>query len=362
MVDEIEAALAASGAACRRLPDATGGKAALLARFGPELPGGLVLSCHLDVVPAEGQAWTTPPFRLTSRDGRLYGRGTADMKGFAAAMIALGRRIGGGRLARPLWLACSYDEEVGCLGVRPMLAEMVALGVDPALVVVGEPTSLRLGLGHKGKIAFSAIATGEPRHSSEAPLALNALHLAADFMAEMRRLQAEIAESGPREAGYSVPYATVHVGRLSGGAAVNLVPDRAELLMELRMMAADDTDGLVRQMHMAADRTVAPHRRAFPRANLTLTETVRYPGLATRPEVPAVRDFAACLPSGTPECRLSYGTEGGLYAEALGAPVVICGPGDMAQGHRPDEFVAAAELDACDRMLDACVRRFCATH
>ncbi|WP_210325858.1 acetylornithine deacetylase [Oricola nitratireducens] len=358
LVAEIEAALVAAGAVCTRFPDETETKAALLARLGPDLPGGLMLSGHLDAVPVDGQTWTMPPFELTDKGDRLYGRGATDMKGFVAAMLALAERAGSRTLARPLWLAFSYDEEIGCIGVRPMLDAISARNIRPDLVVVGEPTSMRLGLGHKGKMAFTIEARGVARHSAEAPLALNALHLAGDFMAAMRGLQDEIAVYGPREDGYSVPYATVHVGRLTGGTVVNFVPDSAELLMEIRVLAADDAGGLAARLHDAAAKIVAPHRATFPEAGLTVTETGRYPGLAADRDAPAVRVFAECLPSGTPDCRLSFGTEGGLFAQKLGVPVVVCGPGDMAQGHRPDEFIAKAELVACDAMLDAALERF----
>ncbi len=358
LIAELEQALTALGADCTRFPDPTGQKAALLARLGPDAPGGLMLSGHVDVVPTVGQDWTVPPFEMTRQGTRLYGRGTTDMKGFVAAMLALAQRAP--TLTRPLWLAISYDEEVGCIGVRPMLAALSARNIRPDLVVVGEPTAMQLGLGHKGKLAFTVTAKGTARHSSEAPLALNALHLAADFMAGVRALQDDIARDGPAEGGYSVPHATLHVGRLTGGTVVNLVPDSAELLMELRLLASDDATALTQRLHDLAAQIVAPHRAAHPAAALTLTETGSYPGLST-PLSPAVSTFATCLPPGTQPCKLSYGTEGGLFAQRLGVPVVICGPGDMAQGHRPDEYIETTQLAACDTALDAALERFCLT-
>ncbi len=359
LIIEIEAALVKAGAVCERFPDKTGQKAALLARFGPNMPGGLMLSGHVDVVPVAGQEWTLPPFAMTRRDGRLYGRGSADMKGFVASVMALAEGLDPASLSAPLRLAISYDEEIGCVGVRPMLEEIAARGIRPELIVVGEPTSMQLGLGHKGKMAFRVTARGVPRHSAEAPLALNALHLATDFIAGLRGLQEDIEAHGPREAGYSVPYATVHVGKLTGGTAVNLVPDRAELLMECRMMAADDSAALAKRIKDAAVSALAPHGARFAKAALEVEETGSYPGLATDADHPAVRAFAACLPEGTAECRVSFGTEGGLFAQALGLPVVICGPGNMEQGHRPDEFITESQLLACDSLLAAAVDRFC---
>lgn len=359
LIDEIEAALKAAGAVCQRFADPTGLKASLLARLGPDAPGGLLLSGHVDVVPVAGQEWTVPPFELTRRNRRLYGRGTTDMKGFVACMMALVERLDFEGLSAPLWLAISYDEEIGCVGVRPMIEDMAVRGIRPDLIVVGEPTSMQLGLGHKGKMAFRVTATGVPRHSAEAPLALNALHLASDLITGLRRLQDEIEARGPREEGYSVPYATVHVGRLAGGTAVNLVPDKAELLLECRLMAADDPLGLAERIRNAAAAALAAHKARFPEAALEVEDTGSYPGLATDADDPAVQAFADCLPHGTRECRLSYGTEGGLFAQALEVPVVVCGPGDMQQGHRPDEFIDESQLRLCDRALLDAVDRFC---
>ena len=356
LMAELHAALTACGAECTLFPDASGQKTALLARIGPDVPGGLMLSGHVDVVPVADQSWTVPAFEMTRQGTRLYGRGTTDMKGFVAAMMALVERAPD--LSRPLWLAISYDEEIGCVGVRPMLAHIAARNIRPDLVVVGEPTSMRLGLGHKGKLAFTVTATGTARHSAEAPLALNALHLAADFMAAMRKLQEEIAKNGPQEEGYSVPHATVHVGRLTGGTVVNLVPDHSELLMEMRLLAEDDACACVARLHDAAAQILEPHRIRFPKADLRIEQTGGYPGLSTMHGNP-VQAFAACLPSGTIQCKLSYGTEGGLFAQSLGVPVVICGPGDMAQGHRPDEYIDASQLAACDAVLDAALAKFC---
>ena len=198
------------------------------------------------------------------------------------------------------------------------------------------------------------------RHSAEAPLALNALHLAGDFMTAMRALQDEIAESGPREDGYSVPYATVHVGKLTGGTVVNFVPDRAELLMEIRVLAADDADALATRLHETAEAIVSAFSRRLPASG---PDGVARPEAI--PDLPRTAAMPPCAPSPPAfrrqhrRCRLSYGTEGGLFAQRLGVPVVVCGPGDMAQGHRPDEFIAASQLAACDAMLDAGLERFC---
>ncbi len=359
LVGAIRARLEAAGADCTIFPDATGTKANLLARLGPDRPDGLVLSGHLDVVPVEGQDWTVPPFAATPRGSRIHGRGTTDMKGFVACALALAERIDPARLDRPLWLALSHDEETGCRGVPSMIAGMAARGLRPDLVLVGEATGMQIGLGHKGKMSLTVTCRGEARHSSEAPLALNALHLAGDFLAGLRRLQDELAATGPQEPGYSVPYTTLHAGRMSGGTVVNMVPERAEILMEARPVGAEDIAALAARIRGVAEEAARPHAGRVPAPLVTVEETGRYPGLSMPADLPAAAMLRGCLPGGTATCRLSYGTEAGLYAAGLGAPVLVCGPGDIAQAHRPDEFIELSQLAACDRMLDAAALRFC---
>ncbi|WP_108257748.1 M20/M25/M40 family metallo-hydrolase [Mangrovicoccus ximenensis] len=321
---------------------------------------GLVLSGHLDVVPVEGQDWTVPPFAATARGSRIYGRGTTDMKGFVACALALAGRLDPSRLERPLWLALSHDEETGCRGVPSMIAGMAARGLRPDLVLVGEATAMQIGLGHKGKMSLTVTCRGEPRHSSEAPLALNALHLAGDFLAGLRRLQDDLAANGPQEAGYSVPCTTLHAGRMSGGTVVNMVPESAEILMEVRPVGAEDIAALAARIRGVAEEAARPHASRFSGPLITVEETGRYPGLSMPADLPALAALRDCLPAGTATCLLSYGTEAGLYAAGLDVPVLVCGPGEIAQAHRPDEFIELSQLAACDRMLDAAALRFCA--
>ncbi len=193
-----------------------------------------MLSGHTDVVPVEGQAWTKPPFRLTEAEGRLYGRGTADMKGFVAAAVAAMLRASTRDLKVPLHLALSYDEEVGCMGVRSLIDLLAAAPVKPAMCIVGEPTGMQVATGHKGKVALRATCTGREGHSALAPLALNALHLAADFIGVIRSCQARIAAQGPFDGDYDVPYTTVHAGKMQGGVQVNIVPQSATVDFEIR--------------------------------------------------------------------------------------------------------------------------------
>ncbi|MBI1172937.1 acetylornithine deacetylase [bacterium] len=352
--------LAAAGVDSVLIPDPAGGKANLYATVG-EGAGGVMLSGHTDVVPVEGQAWTRDPFALTEAEGRLYGRGTADMKGFCAAAIATlieaaGRQARGRRLAVPLHLALSYDEEVGCLGVRSLVAMLEAAPVRPRFCIVGEPTGMQVATGHKGKVALRATCTGREGHSALAPLALNALHLAADFIQAVRALQAEVAEKGVQDGDYDVPYTTLHVGKMSGGVQVNIVPNAAVLDFEIRSLAEDDPQALIARLEAAAETICAPLRGNFPEAAIRIERLWDYPGLGT-PSDAGVVNFVKGLTGANGTIKVAFGTEGGLFDARLGIPTVICGPGSMAQGHKPDEFVSVEQMARCEAMLSALLAR-----
>ena len=348
--------LAEAGIAATLIPNAEGTKANLYATVGPEGAGGVMLSGHTDVVPVDGQNWTRPPFALTEEGGRLYGRGTTDMKGFCAcaieALIAARHRP----LKVPLHLALSYDEEVGCMGVRSLVEMLEGAPIRPRFCIVGEPTAMQVATGHKGKVALRATCTGREGHSALAPLALNALHLAADFITALRALQARVAESGPKDGDYDVPYTTIHVGKMSGGVQVNIVPNSAVLDFEIRSLAEDDPEALIAALREAAEAIVAPLRAEFPEAAIVVERLWDYPGLGT-PTDAAVVNFVKGLTGANGTIKVAFGTEGGLFSTRLGIPTVICGPGSMAQGHKPDEYVAVEQIDRCRAMLGALLDR-----
>lgn len=354
LLDHVAELLTAAGARLDWVRHESGERANLFVTIGPEGVPGVMLSGHTDVVPVEGQAWTVEPFRLTQKDGRLYGRGTADMKGFVACAVAAALRASRRELKTPLHLALSYDEEIGCIGVRDLVDILARAPVRPLMCIVGEPTELKVATGHKGKGFYRATCHGREGHTALAPKAMNALHLAADFSRAVRDLQAEVAEHGAKDDDYDIPYTTLHVGRIAGGTSPNIVPNHAEVDFEIRYLAADDPDGLIARLEREAGRIVA--ETGDPDAAIAIETTRGYPGLDTAPGAEVVR-FVKSLTGANATIKVAFGTEGGLFSEAAGIPAVICGPGSMDQGHRPDEFVTEAQLARCDAMLDALLDR-----
>ena len=359
LVQWVRGRLAEVGIDCSMISDATGAKANLHATIGPADRPGVMLSGHTDVVPVDGQEWTYPPFALTRRDGRLYGRGAADMKGFVACALAAALRAARRQLRAPLHLAFSYDEEVGCIGVRRLIDVLAEAPVRPAFCIVGEPTSMTVATGHKGKTALRATCIGREAHSALAPLAVNALHLGCDLVGAIRARQAEIAESGSRDGDYDVPYTTLHVGCMNGGTALNIVPNRCEIEFEIRNLAADDPEVLVEGLRSDAARIAAAARRQAAEADIRIEVENSYPGLGTPPDAEVVA-FVKSLTGANGTSKVAFGTEGGLFSERLGIPTVVCGPGSMAQGHRPDEYVTEQQMARCDAMLDALLDRLAA--
>ncbi|SFX35295.1 acetylornithine deacetylase [Paracoccus pantotrophus] len=351
LLDYVEGLLVPAGARVERFAHADGSRANLWATIGPEGPGGVVLSGHTDVVPVAGQDWSVDPFALTERDGRYYGRGTADMKGFVAAAVHAAIRAARRDLRRPLHLALSYDEEIGCMGVRGMIEALAARPDRPALCIVGEPTGMRIATGHKGKLACRACCHGREGHSALAPNALNALHLGAAFIASLQARQQELVRAGARDPAYDIPFSTIHAGLMQGGTALNIVPNRCEIDFEIRNIVADDPAAILAAIAGDAEAIAAPHRARFPEARIEIETVSGYPGLDAPEDAPAVRLLRRITGQDGPAIKVAFGTEGGLFHQGLGMSTAICGPGFMEQGHKPDEFIAAEQLSGCDRML-----------
>jgi acetylornithine deacetylase len=325
-------------------------KANLFATIGPRDRGGIVLSGHTDVVPVDGQAWTVDPFQLIEKDGRLYGRGTADMKGFLACVLAAVPSFAKRKLKLPVHLAFSYDEEVGCLGVRPMLAQIEQRAHKPALCLIGEPTELKPVLGHKGKLAMRCMIKGAPCHSAYAPYGVNAIQYAARMINRLEEIGERLAEPEHHDARFDPPYSTVQTGVIKGGRALNIVPAECEFDFEVRALPGFDANRVADDLQTYAAHQLLPKMRAVKSdTDIRFQALSAYPGLATSPDSEAAA-LLAMLCGSTEFGTVAFGTEGGLFDQA-GIPTVVCGPGSMDQGHKPDEFVSIAQLHACDAML-----------
>lgn len=358
LVEWLEARLAAQDIPSRRIHDETGAKANLIATVGPTGTAGYVLSGHTDVVPVDGQSWSSDPFAAEVGGGRVTGRGATDMKGFLACMIASVPAMRAAGLKRPIHLVFSYDEEVGCVGVRPALRDMAAWSPRPLGCVVGEPTRMGVVVGHKAKRSMRAIVRGTTGHSSLAPRFVNAVAYAARLVAEIHRLAAAFEAEGARDAAYDVPFTTLHVGRIAGGEALNIVPDRCVLEFEVRAIGADDPDAAVARVLAFARETLEPEmRRIAPGAGIDFEEISRIDGLDTDPEAEVVTLAKACA-GRNEHSKVAFGTEGGFFASIAGVPAVVCGPGDIADAHQPDEGIDVAELTRClafiDRLIAHC--------
>lgn len=351
--------LSERGIASTIIADATGRKANLFATVGASDRAGVMLSGHTDVVPVDSQHWSSDPFRLVERDGNLFGRGAADMKGFLACAMRAADLASQRRLSTPLHLAFSYDEEIGCVGVRPMLDHLRGASFRPAICIVGEPTSMLVATGHKGKTGFRATCCGSEAHSALAPTALNAIHLAVDFIARLRLRQAGLAQNGAKDPAYDIPYTTLHVGIIAGGVALNIVPNLCTLDFEIRNIATDSPEMLLAAIGADAREVADAGRAKFAGADIRIETLNGYPGLETHPESHSVASLEAWAGS-RDRIKVAYGTEGGLITQAFGVPTFICGPGSMAQGHKADEFVSRDQMAQCDAMMDRIVEQLAA--
>lgn len=348
IVAHVRDCLAGMGAVTTEIPGPEGDRSNLFASFGPRDVPGYILSAHLDVVPVAQDGWTGDPFRLRRIGGRLVGRGTADMKGFVACALSALSDLPRS-LPRPIHLALSYDEEIGCVGVRHMIARLPALCAPPLGCIVGEPSGLRPVLRHKGKAAGRVTVRGRSGHSSRPDLADNAIHVAAEVVLAIRARHDRFGVDGPFHDAFVPRATTLQVGMVGGGTSVNTVPDACRIDWEVRVVPGVAPAAVVAEVEAEVRRILAPHRAAGRDLDATCEVLSAYPTLD--------------LPAGSDLCRLvarasgrevlgavSYGTEAGLF-QAAGVPAIVCGPGDIAQAHRSDESIASSELDDCRAML-----------
>jgi acetylornithine deacetylase len=328
-----------------------GDRADLFASFGPIEAPGLVLSGHMDVVPAEEPTWTSDPFRLTADGDRLVGRGTSDMKGFLACMLASLPTIAAARLARPLHLAFSYDEEAGCLGIPHLLARLPDLCERPAGAIVGEPSGLRAIRSHKGKAAARLEIHGRACHSSRPDLGRNAVHAMAGVLAAAVDA-AEALKAGPLDDAFEPPWSSLQIGVIHGGSALNIVPDLCTIDVEARAVTGVDPVGLLEPIRRAGEAA------AVDGLGVDWIPLGDYPALSLPADAPLARLLAE-VTGLEPQAAVSYGTEAGLY-QAAGVPAIVCGPGDIARAHRADEWIGRDELARCMATIEALVAHLAA--
>lgn len=345
----VEDYLAQHGIASQLVPNTENTKASLYATIGPAGVPGVALSGHTDVVPVDGQTWTTDPFVLAERDGRLFARGAADMKGFLACVLAAVPDLKRRNLSVPVNLAFSYDEEIGCIGVRPLIAEIKRRFVPPRVVIVGEPTSMGVVDAHKGPVRWHIEIKGRAAHSSMAPLGVNAIAVAGKLLAELARIEEDLKQA-PRDERFAPPYATLQVTRIDGGTATNIVPVSCRLDFDLRALPGVDAAAIDRRLRTFAEKQCLPDmRRIAPEAGIDIQIANEVPPFASANASEAVA-LALHLAEQNETHAVSYATEAGLF-QAAGSPAVVIGPGDIAQAHSADEWIAKDQLDRCMAFL-----------
>ncbi len=351
--------LAGHGVEARLIHDETGKKANLYATLGPADRPGIGLSGHTDVVPVDGQEWSSDPFSVVEKDGRLYGRGTADMKGFIATALALVPEFLARELETPIHLALSYDEEVGCLGVHGIVRHFGAHGPAPWVVIVGEPTEMKVVDAHKGIRAFTTTVSGVEAHSAATHVGVNAVMCAAELITFLGRLAEEMKARGDPGNRFDPPYSTVHVGLIQGGTALNIIPKACAFTWEYRMLPGSDEDEVLERFERFARDQVLPGMRAVSGAADIVTEPLaRVPPLVPEHGSDA-ESLVLALAESNRTFTVSYGTEAGIFQRAQ-IPTVVCGPGSIVQAHKPDEFIALSEIESCVGFLRRLLDRVCA--
>jgi acetylornithine deacetylase len=358
LIEFVRDSLAGLGVDSILIPDETGTKANLFATIGPKDRPGIALSGHTDVVPVDDQNWSSDPFVAVEKNGKIYGRGTADMKSFVAVALALVPEMVEAQFSAPIHLAFSYDEEIGCVGVRGLIAALARMPVKPMACIVGEPTGMKVVTAHKGKAAMRCLVHGLACHSAMAPYGVNAVETAAEIVTYLRAMGRRLrARCDP---GFDPPFGTVHTGTISGGIALNIVPAECIFDFEIRTLPGESPEDLIDEVREYADTALVPDMRAIsPLAGITWEALSGFPGLAT-PEDSDIAQLAKTLSGSNSAGKVSFGTEAGLFHEA-GIPAVVCGPGGIAEAHKPDEFVALDQVARCEDFLRRLIGRMTAT-
>ncbi len=355
IIEYIKGYLEGFGLQSELVYDATGRKANLFATIGPHDIGGVALSGHTDVVPVDGQNWSTDPYELSDSDNRLYGRGTSDMKSFIAVCLAKVPQIIDSNLNTPIHFVFSYDEEIGCVGVRTLLDELIGRKNKPKSCVIGEPTGMRVVRSHKGKISRRCSIHGLESHSGLAHIGVNAVEAAAEIIAFLKREARRYRDDGPFDDAFTPTYTTVHTGLVRGGTALNIVPKFCAFEAEVRHLPSDDPQRIWNRMHQFIEAEILPEMQAvFPHARIDWEDLSTIPALASSDE--ELIELAQDLSNTTGTGCVSFGTEAGLFEE-IGIPSVVCGPGHIDQAHKPDEFIAKDQIYQCESFIDNLLER-----
>ncbi|UWP92014.1 acetylornithine deacetylase [Aliiroseovarius crassostreae] len=330
--------------------DETGTKANLFATLGPKRDGGIVLSGHSDVVPVTDQDWSSDPFVMDTRDGKWFGRGACDMKGFIAAAVAMAPRYATLDLQRPVHFAFTYDEEVGCFGARALADTLRERGIKPAVAIIGEPTSMRIIEGHKGCYEYTTHFTGLEGHGSGPDRGVNAVEYAVRYVSKLLELKADLQVRAPESSRFEPPWTTINTGALVGGVAHNVIPGKARVEWEMRPVQQSDADFVKGELHQFCTHTLIPAMKAVhPDAGIETEVIGEVDGLEPMAENEA-RDLVMELTGANGADVVPFGTEAGIF-QGLGMSVVVCGPGSIDQAHKPDEYVSADQMEQCLDML-----------
>ena len=352
LIRYVEDYLSQHGVQSTLVHDDSGHKANLYATIGPAELGGVMLSGHTDVVPVDGQRWASDPFVLEPIDDKVFGRGSADMKGFIACVLEWVPEMVAASLTTPIHIALSYDEEVGCIGVRRLLDLMEKMPVVPSMAIIGEPTNMEIVVAHKGKRGIRVNVRGASAHSAYPTEGVNAIEVAAQLIAHISEVQQDIEKNGPFDPGYRVPHTTLHVGTVRGGTALNIVPNECSFDFEIRHLPEHEIDPLIDTIQRYARDNLEPTMRLKnPDCGIDFTELFGYPALFTAPDAPVVAFVRSLLEYDRAIEQISFGSEAGLFSRRIGIPAVVCGPGSILQAHRPDEYVSIEQLETCRTML-----------
>ena len=332
--------------------DDTKNKANLFATIGHNSTDGIVLSGHTDVVPVGNQKWDTDPFQLIEKDQKLYGRGASDMKSFIALVLSRVPKIIEKKLSKPIHLAFSYDEEIGCVGVHGLLDLIEKKSIKPEFCIVGEPTSMEVVIGHKGKHAYSVKVDGLSCHSGQAPFGVNAINYASKLIAYIDELNKEKSINGPFDQDYEVPYTTLHTGLINGGTILNIVPNLCEFEFEIRNLATDDPLKLVNKIKdYTNQKLINDMHKVSSKTGIHFNEKNNYPALDISADIEPVKNIKELL-NNQKHKKVVYGTEGGLFKNRFDIPTIVCGPGSIDQAHKPNEYISIEQIKKCSNFLD----------